>query len=122
MDHWPTGNFDTEGAQEYVAELIEELVDIIEEVLDDDERFRLDDDAECLLMPSIELIALLCERYGASPPKVKKIERWRKKYLKMYDKQIDDLEPPPGYKEGRRQVIVKTFAWLEAISQSYHEE
>lgn len=120
MDQWQPGNFDSAGAGEFLTELIDDIEDTIEEIFDDEERFALDDDAEYILMPSVELMALLCERYGAKPPKVKKVQKWRKKYLKMFDKQIDALEPPPGYKDERRQTIDKTFAWLEGVATSYY--
>jgi hypothetical protein len=120
VDQWQPGNFDSAGANQFLGELIDDLCESIEEILDDDERFALDDDAEYILMPSVELIALLCERYNTKPPKVKKIQKWRKKYLKMYDAQIDALEPPGDYKAKRRQVIDKTFAWLESVATTHY--
>jgi hypothetical protein len=122
MEQWETGNFDSAGASQFLGELIEDLVEQIEDIFDDEDRFSLDDDAECILMPCVELVALLCERYDARPPKPKKIQKWHKKYLKMYDAQIDDLEPPDGYKEERRGVIDKTFNWLESVARTYHGE
>jgi hypothetical protein len=62
---------------------------------------------------------VLCERYNAPPPKEKKVQGWKKKYLQVYDKQIDDLAPQPGYKEGRRKVIEKTFLWLETLAKTF---
>jgi hypothetical protein len=118
MHPWQEGNFDGAGAREFLAELIDDLVETIEEVFDK-KRLTLDD-GEGVLVPSVELIALLCERYNAKPPKVKKIQKWRRKYLKLYDAQIDELQPPGDYKEKRRQVIDKTFAWLESVAASYY--
>jgi hypothetical protein len=132
MGTWAEGNFDNDEAGEYVDELIEHFSENIEEILDDAERGGLDEtrlsiafvsEGEGRLMPSVELIALLAERYNAAPPKEETVHKWRERYLKVYDKQIDGLDPKSGYKEARRKTIEKTFEWLESLSRtSWSEE
>jgi hypothetical protein len=119
MSAWGTGNFENDGAMDYLDGLIVQLAATIKDVLADEDRFVLDGDAEFRVMPSVELIALLCERYNAMPPKVKTITQWRKKYLKLYDEQIDHLYPKANYKAERRKTIERTFAWLEGLAQSF---
>ena len=116
-----TANFANDGAMDYLALLTAKLVATIAEIVADDDRMALDEDGESMLMPSVEILALLCERYGAQPPKPAKVRQWGQKYLEVYDATIDRLDPEPAYKTGRRKVIEKTFRWLESLAESYWE-
>jgi hypothetical protein len=112
-------NFANDGALGYLALLTAKLVATISEIVADDDRLNLDEDGESMLMPSVEILALLCERYGAQPPKPAKVRQWSEKYLAVYDATIDRLDPKPAYKTGRRKVIDNTFRWLESLAESY---
>jgi hypothetical protein len=112
-------NFGNDGALEYLAMLTARLVAVITEVESDPDRLALNEDGESLLMPSVEVLALLCERYDAMPPKPDTVRQWSDKYLATYDRTIDRLHPKPGYKAARRKVIDKTFRWLESLAQTY---
>ena len=72
-------------------------------------------------MPSIELLALLCERYNAAPPRPAVVRPWHEKYLKAYDRGIDKLKVTAEFKAGRRKAIEKTFRWLESLAESFHD-
>src|SRR5580692_1956972 len=121
MSDWTEDNFGNDGARDYLAMLTAKLVATIREVIGDDERIEPDEDGESLLMPSIEVLALLCERYNEAPPRVKTIRQWHEKYLAAFDAGFDKMKPPPGLKAARRKIILKTFRWLESLSESYHE-
>jgi hypothetical protein len=69
-------------------------------------------------MPSVEVLALLCERYNASPPRPATIRQWHEKYLAAFDAGIDKMKPKPGFKAARRKTIDKTFRWLESLSET----
>jgi hypothetical protein len=97
------------------------LTATIEAVAADDDRLELDEDGETMLMPSVELLALLCERYNAEPPKPAVVRQWREKYLAVYDRDVDKLKPSAEFKVGRRKVIEKTFRWLEGLAESFWE-
>jgi hypothetical protein len=122
MKNRDTDNFANDGAMDYLALLTAKLVATISEIIDDEDRLGLDEDGESMLMPSVEVLALLCERYGAQPPKPAKVRQWSQKYLAVYDATIDDLDPGPAYKTGRRKVIDKTFRWLESLAESYWDQ
>lgn len=113
------GNFDSEGAAGYLGELVNQFVETVDEILADEDRSRLDEEGESILMPNVELIALLCERYSVAPPPVAKIEEWSRRYLAIYDAQIDALRSKKGYKEQRRKAIDQTFHWLHGMAESY---
>lgn len=112
-------NFGNEGAMEYLALQTAKLVATITEIMADPERLELDEDGESMLMPSVEILALLCERYGAMPPKPAVVRQWRQKYLDSYDRSIDKVTSDGKFKTARRKVIENTFRWLESLSESY---
>jgi hypothetical protein len=121
-DDWTEDNFGNESARDYLDMLIAKLVATIREVIVDDERIEPDEDGESLLMPSLEVLALLCERYDAAPPRPTTLRQWHEKYLAAFDRGIDKMKPPPGFKAARRKVIDKTFRWLESLSETYYTE
>jgi hypothetical protein len=112
-------NFATDGAMDYLAMLTAKLVSTIKEIMADPERLALDEDGESMLMPSVDILALLCERYNASPPKPATVQQWSQKYLQVFDRSIDALNPDPEFKVARRKAIEQTFRWLESLSESY---
>ena len=113
-------NFGNPGARAYLEMLTAKLVATATEVLADPERAALDEDGESLLMPSVEVLALLCERYDAPPPRPATVRGWREKYLAVYDREVGRLKRPAEFKSARRRVIEQTFRWLEGLAESYH--
>jgi hypothetical protein len=109
-------------ARRYLAMLAARLLATIHEMLADNERLRPDEDGESLLMPSIDVLALLCERYNVEPPRPATIKQWHSRYLAAFDAGIGKMKVTPEFKAGRRRVIDNTFRWLGGLSQSYHGE
>jgi len=122
MSEWTEDNFGNDGARDYLAMMTAKLVATIREVVGDDERILPDEDGESLLMPSVEILALLCERCGATPPRPATVRQWHEKYLAAFDSGIDRMKPAPGFKPDRRHVIENTFRWLESLSESYFQK
>src|SRR5215467_2041149 len=116
---WGEDNFANEGARDYLALLSAKLVATVCEIFRDDERLELDEDGESMFMPSVELLALLCERYDVTPPKPATVRQWQEKYLKVYDASITKYNSDPRFRVERRKVIEKTFRWLVSLSESY---
>ncbi len=121
MGTWGAENFANAGARDYLALLAAKLMATINEIFIDDERLALDEDGESMFMPSVELLALLCERYFIVPPRPNMVRQWHERYLERYDATIDQLMPENDFKVERRQVIEKTFRWLEGLSATYWE-
>ena len=115
MGHQREDNFGSEGARSYLGMLTAKLVATINEVFADDERLDPDEDGESLFMPSIDVLALLCERYAAPPPKPAKVRQWRDRYLDIFDA-ADSLTEE--FRTNRRMVIENTFRWLESLAES----
>ena len=113
-------NFGNPGARAYLEMLTAKLVATVTEVLADPERASLDEDGESLLMPSAEVLALLCERYDAPPPRPATVRQWREKYLAVYDREVGRLRRSAEFKAARRKGIEQTFRWLGGLAESYH--
>jgi hypothetical protein len=118
MGDFAEHNFGNDGALEYLALLTAKLVATITEIMADEERLELDEDGETMLMPSVEILALLCERYDARPPRPATVRQWGRKYLQVYDRGIDAFNPDADFKVARRKVIEHTFRWLESLAES----
>jgi hypothetical protein len=114
---WGSGNVENDGAGDYAGGIIGQLEATIEDCLADEDRAALDEDGEAIPMPSVDLIAVICEHCREASPAVDVVQRWRDSYLRIFDEQVDGLDPAPKFKQERRQVIVDTFARLEQYAQ-----
>jgi len=119
MRIWGEDNFANEGARDYLQMLTAKLVATASEICIDSERLELDEDGESMFMPSVELLALLCERYDVAPPKPSLLKQWQEKYLKVYDASIARYNPDPRFRAERRKAIEKTFRWIVSLSECY---
>jgi hypothetical protein len=115
-------NFGNQGARDYLALRAAQLVANIMDVVSSKHRIRPDEDGEAMLMPSVELLALVCERYGAVPPKPETVRQWSEKYLRAFDRAEELEEPTPGFRSSRRKVIEQTFRWLEGLASSHWQD
>ena len=115
-------NFGNPGARDYLALRMAQLVANITDVVASKHRIRPDEDGESMLMPSVELLALVCERYAAIPPKPETVRQWAEKYLRAFDRADDPDGSEPGFRARRRKVIEQTFRWLEGLAVSYWPE
>src|SRR5262245_34271209 len=120
MPGWTEENFGNDGARQFLEMQAARLVTTIHDIIASKDRIAPDDDGETMLMPCIEVLALLCERYDLTPPKVASIQAWHKAYLAAFDAGFDAMKPPAGLKAKRRKKIEQTFRWLESLSESYH--
>ena len=118
MKTWGEDNFANDGARCYLNLLSTKLVATVSEIHGDAERLALDEDGESMFMPSVELLALLCERYDVTPPKPATVEQWREKYLRVYDDTVKGYNPDARFRSARRKVIEKTFRWLLSLAET----
>ncbi len=112
-------NFGNDGAMDYLAMLTARLLATITEILSNPDRLEPDEDGESMFMPSVEVLALLCERYGAAPPRQATVKQWHARYLQAFDKAFDRMEETDEFKAARRKVIENTFRWMESLSESH---
>jgi len=119
MGTWAEGNFDNDGALDYLGDLINQLTSNIEDIFKSATAAGLDECGESELMPGVEIIYLLCKNCNGVPPKEDNINRWKTDYLHIFDTQIDALTPKSDYKIKRRKVIETTFDDLLVYSQEF---
>lgn len=122
MGTWSCGNYDNDGALDYVGSIIDKLVARIEETLADETLAEVDEDGERILMPSVDMISILCERSRCATPKPETIESWQKRYLEVFDAGIEGLQPTEGYVAARRAVIAQTFEKLLEQARKFWRE
>ena len=109
-------NFGNDGARAYLGMLTAKLMATLNEIFEDGERLEPDEDGESLFMPSLDVLALMCERYAAQPPKPAKVHQWRDRYLELFD--AAEIGPSAEFRSKRRMVIENTFRWLESLAES----
>lgn len=121
MGTWGAGNFDNDSALDYVGDLVYEMQQKVDDILADEDRRARDEEGEGVLMPTIVVMSLLYEHCTAPAPDLEKVRSWKKRYLAVYDEDMEDYDLTPGFKEERRQVIEETFAKLEAQAQEFEQ-
>ena len=121
MGTWGECNFDNDGALDYLGGIIDQLTNHIEGLFKKGSYADLDECGESELIPSVHIIALLVEQCNGVPPELNMILSWKKKYLALFNKQIDDLADEE-FKNARREVIIKTFEKLEQFSSEFWSE
>ncbi|BCM93829.1 hypothetical protein IAD21_05720 [Abditibacteriota bacterium] len=122
MGTWGEGNFENDGALDFVGGLIDELVEKINECFADEDLAALDEDGEAVIVPGVHVISVLNEQCHAAPPKLDIIIGWRDKYLAIFDEQIGGLDPVKGFEQKRRAIIEATFSKLEEQSRRFWGE
>ncbi len=121
MGRWGPTAFDDDSALDYLAEFMDRLAEMNEEILADSERFALDEDGSAIFMPNVDLLCIICEQLPvAGPPEPQVVRRWRERYLAMFDDRIEGLQPREGFAAEYRTTIEQSFARLERLSLQYH--
>jgi hypothetical protein len=107
MGAWAEGNFDNDTALDLVAGVAKDMAN----------ESKLPSDVEDidLVMAAVAVRKALVEHCRAPKPKIAEIEALKASVLALYDENIDDLDPDPDYKTGRRQVIAETFDQFLAL-------
>jgi hypothetical protein len=123
---WGPGNFDGDEAVDYLSEVVRGFVATVERLFAQG-RASLDDRGEGRLMPTVEMISVLCDWCRGAPPAIRVaapprpgvVRRWKQQYVGIYDEEIDGLQPVEGFAPERRAHIVRTFDRLELLATDY---
>jgi hypothetical protein len=128
MVTWGAGNFDSDGAGEYLDSLMKQMVKTIEACLSgkyimhpgDDDDDILGVCGEPMMMPSVDILALLCEHYAMPLPVTEAVvKEWKAQYLRIFDRHINRYELKPGFKVRRRRMIESTFDRLIGLAHDW---
>lgn len=121
MGSWGPGNFQNDGALDWLAEVVDDLEETVLSRIESSTA-DIDEEGESHVMPAIELLATLADRHGAIPPHPDVVSSWAANYLGRYDGKIDAIAPSEDYKKQRRAVIEATFERLLAAARNFHRE
>jgi hypothetical protein len=113
MGTWGAGNLESDNAAEYLLyQIFEPLEEQIRSVLEDDANAEADEDGDATMV-AVDALAALCAHFGETTQITrKKLVQIQKKYLKVWSKSMDGLEPVEGHKSARQTQIEATFARL----------
>jgi predicted DNA-binding WGR domain protein len=117
MGTWDSGNFDNDQALDFLGELMDQLSGRIGEWFGSDSPDLADGEGE--VIPALAVIQLLTQNCGAAPPKPEQLAAWKKRYLAIFDEQIQEYGGEPKFITARRQTIVNTFTGLESLSTTF---
>jgi hypothetical protein len=130
MGTWGGGVFQGDSALDHLEALCEPMLDRIEKTLGSTARMRKDLEKETLLC-DIDLLTAISEHvsknnrgvfrlgwvYPVVLPEPKEIEGWKAQYLEIWEANVDEYGPTPGYKRTRRKVIVEVFDRFAALAR-----
>lgn len=115
MGTWGSGNFDDDTAADHLADLTGRLVDEVAAAMSGDPVELEPDEYWGVAVPAnLELLHLIAQQnyVGVRLPGSDVIAGWKDLFLAVWDGSIDGLEPAPGHKDSRREVLERTFDQL----------
>ncbi|MEV8454544.1 DUF4259 domain-containing protein [Streptomyces sp. NPDC052095] len=123
MGTWGSGNFESDAAADHLSGITGRLVARIADAMAGDPVRLEPDEYEGVTVPcDIELLCLIAEQgyVGTGVPEPVVVAGWRETFMPVWERTIDDLEPTPEYKEGRRAELIRTFDRLAALAERAH--
>ncbi len=126
MGVWGHRNFECDVARYQFSATVTPLLTEIIEAFKDRKLLEPDEYESAAVLCNMDMIVLLARLGGrksplsiADFPKSKRVEAWRKTYLKVWDGYIDELAPTEAFKRARREVIATTFDHFIALARHY---
>jgi hypothetical protein len=122
MGIWGTGNFDRDDALDVLASLYDHIVKEIRDTFaEDSEETIYDDLGESHIIPHIDIISTLVERYKSSPYiTTEEARKWKQDYLTTFDNNIHQYSDSPEYITERREVVIETFDKLLSVIEQFN--
>ncbi|MFI8434235.1 DUF4259 domain-containing protein [Streptomyces sp. NPDC079020] len=124
MGTWGSGNFESDTAMDYLSSFIDRLVAEVAEVMDGDPVEIEPDEYWGVAVPcQLELLTVLTRAGHTSDTLLRpeQVEKWKKQFIPVWERTIDDLGPSRDYKEERRAVLVRTFDQLAEAAAAHVE-
>lgn len=108
MGTWSSDNFGNDGACDYLAEVVDYLLQTLKPPID---FLEIDE-----VMASAEMLLAICQRCGvAGQLRDLNVDSLKEKVFEVYDTEIDDYHPEPNHKRDRREIINRTFEELKTV-------
>jgi hypothetical protein len=114
MGTWGPGNFENDAALDMVEEVLAVATTEIEAFCSSD-RVGIEDLDDILAGVAVHLV--LYKHCNASAPDLDLAASLRKKALRIFDEQIDSLDPQDDFKEQRRAAIAETLDSYEKAAR-----
>ena len=114
MGTWGSGNFENDAALGLVEDVLKSATSEVEAFCASD-RVGIEDLEEIVAGVAIHLA--LHEHCHATAPKLNLVLGLREKILRIYDEQVDSLDPQDDYKAQRRATIADTLRRYEAAAR-----
>ena len=120
MGTWGSGIYENDSTRDYIDGIINNLCNSIKDML----RYnyillhaRMMQ--SYLFMCHIDLLEAICSRDNlyTSLPDTAEIERWKAKYIEVWEFTIDECEPDANYKAEHAEVLKQSFDRLIALSR-----
>lgn len=113
MGTWGAGNLESDNAAEYLLyQIMQPLESQILSVLEDTVNAEADEDGDATIV-ALDALGVLCAHFGETTRiKKEKLAQVQKKYMNVWSKSIDGLEPVEGHKAARQAQIEGAFARL----------
>jgi hypothetical protein len=112
---WGSGNFESDTALDHLSIVVARLVTEVAEAMAGDPVEIEPDEYWGVAVPcNLELLHVL-DQAGythGNLPEAGVVEEWKKTFMAVWERNIDGLEPSPGFKEERRSVLSRTFDQL----------
>ncbi len=119
MGTWGAGNFDSDTAADHLGALGSRLVAEVSAAMAGDPVELEPDEYWGVAVPcDLELLLVLVRQgwVGLALPSPEVIRGWQERFLGVWERAIDGLEPDPAYKDERRVVLNETFERLAEAS------
>lgn len=111
MGTWGPGNFDNDTAADHLSLVTSQLVDGIQEAMHDPAELEPDQFWGVAVPCNIELLVLIAKQgyVGCMIPDLQTVMNWRRHYMEVWERNIDQLQPRGDHKVRRREILQKTF-------------
>ena len=115
MGTWGSGNFDSDHALDYLAQVCDPLVDKLSDIVENPALAEADEDGWVECMVAVELLTVMSQYYTSQKLTPRLVTECRDTLLTEWSATIDELDPTPDYKAGREVVLQQSFDKLLAI-------
>jgi len=123
MGEWGSGNFEQDGALDFMwREVQMPLIQKMQTLLDDPVLAEADEPDSGPIMATVEILALLAEHVNAAAPKPEQVALWRETFLNAWDRTASYVFFRQDDIMARRSVIVATFDRLEGLAAKFHQQ
>jgi len=118
MGTWGSGNFDSDQALDYLAQVCDPLVEKLVAIVENPSLAEADEDGweECLV--AVEILTRLGGHYISEKLTPSLVATCRDVLLTEWLASIDELDPDPDYRAARPAVIRESFDKLLAVVQA----